>query len=102
MSVNKQLRNSCGLGGGNCDSKKSLSTLPLGRGKMIYIWFLEQIWNCIMLYLHNFDNAKSDVFTANDNSIGNSGGTTDVIINAHSRTNLYLLRLGSSVPETRK
>lgn len=55
-----------------------------------------------MFYLHNFDNAKSDVFTANDNSIGNSGGTTDVIINAHSRTNLYLLRLGSSVPETRK
>lgn len=88
------------MGSGDCDDKKCLLTASR-EGKVIQILVLEQIWNCIILYLHNFDNAKRDVFTANDSSIGNSGGTTDVIINAHSRTNLYLLRLGSSVPKIR-
>ena len=40
----------------------------------------------------------SDVLTANDNSIGNSGGTTDVNIRVHSKNNLYLFLSGSSVP----
>ena len=47
---------------------------------------------------HNLVNANSDVLTANDSSMGNSGGTTEVKINVHSRNNLYLFLLGSSVP----
>ena len=49
--------------------------------------------------LPNLDNAKREVFTASDNSIGSSGGTTDVKINVHSKNNLYLFLWGSSLPE---
>ena len=35
-------------------------------------------------HLLSLTRAISDVFTAKDNSIGNSGGTTDVNINVHS------------------
>ena len=48
--------------------------------------------------LHNLVNANSEVLTANDSSMGSSGGTTDVRINVHSRNSLYLFLLGSSVP----
>ena len=40
----------------------------------------------------------SDVLTANDSSMGSSGGTTDVRMRVHSRNNLYRFRSGSSVP----
>jgi len=43
-------------------------------------------------------SASSDVLTARDSSIGNSGGTTDVRISVHSKNNLYLLRDGFSLP----
>ena len=39
-----------------------------------------------------------EVLTANASSMGNSGGMTDVKINAHSSKSLYRLRLGSFVP----
>ena len=45
-----------------------------------------------------FANDMRDVLTANDNSIGNSGGTTEVKIRVHSRNNLYLFRSGFSIP----
>lgn len=48
--------------------------------------------------LPNFDNDSNDVLTASDNSMGNSGGTTDVKISAHSRNSLYLFLVGSSEP----
>jgi hypothetical protein len=44
-------------------------------------------------------SASSDVLTASDNSMGNSGGTTEVRISVHSKNNLYRLRFGFSVPE---
>jgi len=43
-------------------------------------------------------SANSDVLTARDSSIGSSGGTTDVKMRVHSRNNLYLLRVGFSLP----
>lgn len=46
----------------------------------------------------SFDRANRDVLTANDNSIGSSGGTTDVKISVHSKNNLYLFLVGSSLP----
>lgn len=51
------------------------------------------------IYIPNFVRATRDVLTANDNSIGSSGGTTDVRINVHSRNSLYLFLFGSSLPE---
>jgi len=50
------------------------------------------------LRLPNFDSDSNDVLTANDNSMGNSGGTTDVRMSAHSRNSLYLFLVGSSEP----
>jgi hypothetical protein len=38
------------------------------------------------------------VLTANDSSMGNSGGTTDVRMSAHSKNSLYLFLVGSSEP----
>lgn len=40
----------------------------------------------------NLDNATSDVLTASDNSIGNSGGTTLVITRMQSSSNFDFLR----------
>jgi hypothetical protein len=48
--------------------------------------------------LPSLDKASRDVFTANDSSIGSSGGTTEVSIRAHSKNSLYLFRFGSSEP----
>ena len=48
--------------------------------------------------LPNLDKAKSDEFTAKDNSSGNSGGTTEVNIKVHSKNSRYLFLFGSSVP----
>lgn len=42
--------------------------------------------------------AMRDVLTARDNSIGSSGGTTEVRMRVHSRNNLYRFLLGSLVP----
>lgn len=50
-------------------------------------------------YLHSFVRANKLVLTANDNSIGNSGGTTEVKISVHSKNNLQRFLFGSSVPE---
>ena len=50
-------------------------------------------------FLRSLTKAINDVLTANDNSIGNSGGTTDVKIKVHSMNNLYRFRFGSFVPE---
>lgn len=44
----------------------------------------------------------SELFTASESSIGNSGGITLVRINEHSRNNLYLLRDSSSLPKNKK
>ena len=43
-------------------------------------------------------NAIRDVLTAIDNSIGSSGGITDVMISEQLRKSLYLLLVGSSNP----
>lgn len=43
-------------------------------------------------------SAIREEFTANDSSIGNSGGITEVKINTHSKNSLYLFLLGSSEP----
>jgi len=43
-------------------------------------------------------SARSEVLTASDSSMGNSGGTTDVRMSVHSRNNLYLLRVGFALP----
>ena len=43
-------------------------------------------------------NAIRDVLTAIDNSIGNSGGITEVIISEQLKKSLYLLLVGSSSP----
>ena len=43
-------------------------------------------------------NAIREVLTAIDNSIGNSGGITEVIISEQLKKNLYLLIVGSSSP----
>jgi hypothetical protein len=59
-------------------------------------------FNCLNLEnksLRSLTKAINDVLTARDNSIGNSGGTTDVKINVHSMNNLYRLRFGSFVPK---
>ena len=50
------------------------------------------------MQLPNFDNDSSDVLTAKDNSIGSSGGTTDVKMRAHSKNSLYRFLFGSSEP----
>lgn len=55
-----------------------------------------------MNQLPSFDNAISEELTANDNSIGSSGGTTDVRISVHSKNSLYLLRFGSAEPKDHK
>ena len=52
-----------------------------------------------LLKLPNFVKAIREELTASDNSIGNSGGTTDVNIRVHSKNNLYRLRFGSAEPE---
>ena len=57
---------------------------------------------CSKAYIHSLDSAKSDVLTARDNSIGNSGGTTEVRMRVHSRNSLYLLRVGFSLPKNQK
>eukprot|EP00835_Amoeboradix_gromovi_P000687 NODE_25_length_35605_cov_0.353461.p19 type:complete len:119 gc:universal NODE_25_length_35605_cov_0.353461:8572-8216(-) len=46
----------------------------------------------------SFDKLISDVLTAKDSSIGNSGGTHDVTIIMQFKNNLYLSRLGSKLP----
>lgn len=43
-------------------------------------------------------NAIREVLTAIDNSIGNSGGITEVIISEQLSISLYLLLVGSSSP----
>ena len=44
------------------------------------------------------ERASNDVLTAMDNSIGNSGGITEVMISEQPSKSLYLLRVGSSRP----
>lgn len=39
-------------------------------------------------YTNSLERDKSEVFTANDSSMGSSGGTTDVRIRVHSKNNL--------------
>ena len=46
-------------------------------------------------------SAIKDVLTAIDNSIGSSGGMTEVIINEQLKKSLYLLLVGSSNPYIR-
>ena len=43
-------------------------------------------------------NAINEVLTASDNSMGSSGGTTEVSISVHSKNNLYRFLSGFSVP----
>lgn len=54
----------------------------------------------IMKNLRSLERASREVFTAKDNSIGSSGGTTDVRIKVHSKNNLYLFLLGFNTPTT--
>lgn len=50
-------------------------------------------------YLPNFDREIREVLTANESSIGSSGGTTEVKIRVHSKNSLYLFLFSSSDPE---
>jgi hypothetical protein len=49
--------------------------------------------------LPNFDSATKDAFTARDNSMGSSGGTTLVMINTQS-SNSFDFFMFLSIPET--
>lgn len=80
-------------------TKLSLVSVPVLSKQQISTFPANGILNGSVQNTPNFDNANSDVFTANDNSIGNSGGTTDVKISVHSKNNLYLFLFGSSLPE---
>lgn len=51
-----------------------------------------------VFYTPSFAREAKEALTARDNSIGSSGGTTDVKISVHSRNSLYLLLVGSSQP----
>ena len=53
-------------------------------------------------YKPNLWRANNDELTANDNSMGSSGGTTDVKINVHSKKSLYRFLFGFSVPRKRR
>ena len=68
----------------------------------IYIFIIKKYRRNIKIHccIHSLVSASNDVFTASDNSIGNSGGTTDVKIKVHSKNSLYLLRVSSFVPKT--
>ena len=59
-----------------------------------------EVYNLMSYNKPIFDNDISELLTARDNSIGSSGGTTDVNINVHSKNNLYLFLSGFSVPKT--
>ena len=52
-------------------------------------------------YKPNLWRANNDELTANDSSMGSSGGTTDVRINVHSKNSLYRFLFGFSVPTSR-
>lgn len=54
------------------------------------------------VYLHSLERAKRDVFTAKVNSMGNSGGTTEVRIKIHSKNNLYLFLDGFLEPSIQR
>lgn len=56
------------------------------------------IRNGSVQYIPRRANAIRDVLTAIDNSIGNSGGITEVIISEQLKKSLYLLLVGSSRP----
>ncbi|OMH85555.1 hypothetical protein AX774_g894 [Zancudomyces culisetae] len=56
------------------------------------------IRNGSVQYIAYFDNAINDEFTAIDSSIGNSGGTTDVIIRIQSSNTLVVVRRASFIP----
>lgn len=47
-------------------------------------------------------SANSEVLTAKESSIGNSGGTTEVKMMVHSKNNLYRFLSGSMVPANEK
>lgn len=49
-------------------------------------------------YIPRRASAIRDVLTAIDNSIGSSGGITDVMMSEQLRKSLYLLLVGSSRP----
>lgn len=49
----------------------------------------------------NFDKATKDAFTANESSIGNSGGTTLVMISTQSSKSLDFFRSRSMPMYTR-
>ena len=67
-------------------SKQAISTLPAYG-----------IRNGSVQKIANLDNAASEVFTARDNSMGNSGGTTLVMIKMQSNSNLERF-LSTSTP----
>jgi|SRR6267142_5511126 len=60
--------------------------------------FETQILNTTHGVLPNFDNATKEAFTARDNSMGNSGGTTLVTINTQSSNSLDFFKF-LSIPE---
>ena len=62
--------------------------------------FKTQILNTTYGGLPNFDNATKEAFTAKDNSMGNSGGTTLVMINTQSSNSLDFFKF-LSMPEIR-
>mmetsp|Transcript_17425 Transcript_17425/g.30412 ORF Transcript_17425/g.30412 Transcript_17425/m.30412 type:complete len:222 (+) Transcript_17425:481-1146(+) len=68
-------------------SKQHVTTLP-AKG----------IRNGSVQKIPSFTKFINDVFTANDNSIGNSGGTTDVIIIVQFKNNFHRSRLSSCNP----
>lgn len=60
------------------------------------------VWLTKQRHSQSLARAMSEVFTANDSSMGSSGGTTEVRMRVHSRNSLYLFRLASLVPEKEK
>lgn len=69
-------------------SKQHISTFP-AKG----------ILNGSVQNTFSLDSDNKDVLTAKLNSIGNSGGTTEVKIKVHSKNNLYLFLSSSSLPK---
>lgn len=71
----------------------------MGYGKARYRkWLMEEMGGSKTIttreeddYTPNFDKATSDALTANDNSIGSSGGTTLVTMRMQSNNNFDFL-----------
>jgi hypothetical protein len=81
-------------------SKQQTSTLPAegirkGSVQKMAENKLDETRRIAHVNLPNFDKATREAFTARESSIGNSGGTTLVMIKTQSRSNFDFLRFRS-------